>query len=382
MSDRVRFDRHELAGAFGDIGTDLPLLIGLCATCHLDSASVFTMFGLMQIATGLRYGIPMPVQPLKAMTAIMLGSKLAPGVFYGAGIVIGAGVLLLNVTGLLARITNWVPTVVVRGIQLGLGLTLAKLALGTYCLADGALGIALAVAGLAIFALLRRQQRVPAPLVLIGLGIIYALVRSGPLSHAAAAFGLHLPVFHAPSLDELKTGAWMLALPQLALSLGNSVIATTKASSDLFPERPVTVRSIGYTYAVMNLVAPWFGGVPACHGCGGLVGFYNFGARTGGAPVIYGALYLVAGVLFAPALAELVLLFPLPILGVVLFLESVALMRLTRDVFDRRSNVAIIVLVAACILWVPSGYLVGLVLGTLAASLVGRNRVSAPATES
>lgn len=378
MSARVRFDRHELAGAFGDIGTDLPLLIGLCATCHLDSASVFAMFGLLQIATGLRYGLPMPVQPLKAMTAIMLSKNLAPGVFYGGGIAIGAGVLLLNVTGLLTGIAKLVPTVVVRGIQLGLGLTLAKVALGNYCLADGTLGIVLAIAGLAVFLLLRSQQRVPAPLVLIGLGIVYAVVRSGPLSHATAAFGLHLPVFHAPSIDELKTGAWMLALPQLALSLGNSVIATTKASSDLFPDRPVTVRSIGYTYAAMNLVAPWFGGVPACHGCGGLVGFYNFGARTGGAPVIYGGLYLVAGVLFAPALAELVLLFPLPILGVVLFLESIALMRLTRDVLHGRTNIAIVALVAGCVLWVPSGYLVGLVLGTLAAFLAERHRTPAP----
>ena len=64
---RLRFDHHEVAGAFGDIGTDLPLLVGLIAFCGLDAASVCIVFGVLQVATGFIYGIPMPVQPLKAM---------------------------------------------------------------------------------------------------------------------------------------------------------------------------------------------------------------------------------------------------------------------------------------------------------------------------
>ena len=370
---RIRFDRHELAGAFGDIGTDLPLLIGLCATARLDSASVFTLFGAMQILTGLVYGIPMPVQPLKAMAAIMLSQKLPPGVYYGAGLIIGAGMLLLTVSGLLSRIAVVVPKTVVRGIQLGLGITLARLAVGNYCLAEGTIGIALAVAGLVVFVAMRRQQRLPAPLVLIGMGVVYALVRRPPLLHAGSAFGVHLPSAHLPTLEDMKTGALLLALPQLALSLGNSVLATSRASADLFPDRPVAVRSIGYTYALMNLVGPLFGGVPTCHGCGGLVGFYNFGARTGGAPVIYGTFYLVLGLFFAPALGEIVLLFPLPILGVVLFVESVGLMLLCRDVADDSRGFFVVLVVAACVLFAPSGYLVGLVVGTLADRVIERS---------
>jgi hypothetical protein len=370
LSARVRFDRHELAGAFGDIGTDLPLLIGLCATCHLDSGSVFSLFGLMQMLTGLRYGLPMPVQPLKAMTTIMLAQRLPTGVFFGAGLVVGAAMLVLTASGLLRRIAQWVPRSVVRGLQLGLAITLGRLALGTYCMADGRTGMILAAGGLLLFLLLRRQRRIPAPLVLITIGVIYALIRRAPLEHAATAFGLHLPTFVAPTLDEMRRGALILALPQLALSLGNSVLATTRASADLFPERPVSVRSIGYTYAAMNLIAPWFGGVPTCHGCGGLVGFYNFGARTGGAPILYGAMYLVAGFLFAPALNELVLLFPLPILGVVLLLESLGLARLCRDVIGSRAAIFIVAVVTACVLWAPYGYFVALVVGTLVARIV------------
>ncbi len=370
MSARLRFDRHELAGAFGDIGTDLPLLVGLCVTAPqggLEAASVFTVFGALQIVTGLVYGIPMPVQPLKAMAAIMLTRHLPAGQLLGAGLVIGAVMLALALSGLLARIAQLVPKIVVRGIQLGLGLSLAKLALGEYVFTDGGPGVALAIGGLLLYLALSRQKRVPAPLVIIGLGVVYAVLRHSEILRGFTAFGLHLPSLRVPTREDVRLGALALALPQLALSLGNSVLATTRATQDLFPGRAVGVRKIGITYALMNLVGPLFGGVPVCHGCGGLVGFYNFGARTGGAPVIYGSLYLVLGMFFAPGLADLVRLFPMPILGVVLFLEALALMALVRDALDEPGGVVVALVVAAAIVAMPSGYVVGLVGGTLLA---------------
>ena len=84
----IRFDRNELAGAFGDIGTDLPLIIAMILVAGLDAASALIMFGLMQVFTGLRYGIPMPVQPLKAMAALVIAQKLSGGVLYGGGLAI------------------------------------------------------------------------------------------------------------------------------------------------------------------------------------------------------------------------------------------------------------------------------------------------------
>jgi len=364
---RLRFDRHELAGAFGDIGTDLPLLIGLVTVAHLDAASVFSLFGALQIVTGIYYGIPMAVQPLKAMAAIMLTQKLAPGVLAGGGLVVGAVMLLLSLTGLLQKVAALVPRPVVRGIQVGLAITLGKLALSNYCMAEGRAGICLACAALALYVIAVRQKRIPAPLFVIALGLGYALVRSSPLSTAVAAFGLHLPRPTVPTIDELMKGAWILALPQLALSLGNSVIATSQATTDLFPERAVSVRRIGITYGLMNLVGPIFGGTPTCHGCGGLVGFYNFGARTGGAAVIYGAIYLTLGLVFAPGMSELVRLFPMPILGVVLFLEAVGLVRLARDAASEPRSLIVALAVAAAVLFAPGGYAVALVGGTLIA---------------
>lgn len=377
---RLRFDRHELAGAFGDIGTDLPLLIALIATCGLDAASVCVVFGLLQIATGVLYGIPMPVQPLKAMAAIMLAQRLSAGTLAGGGLVIGAAMLALTATGLLDALVRVVPKEVVRGIQLGLGITLATLALKEYARADGVPGYALALVAVAVLLVLRRQQRVPAPLVVMGLGLLYAVCFKLEGVSLDGVVGLRLPAFRAPTTHEISQGALLLALPQIPLSLGNSVIATSQTTRDLFPERAVSVRKIGFTYAAMNLVAPWFGGVPVCHGCGGLVGFHGFGARTGGAPVMYGAMYLLLGLVFAPGFARVVHVFPMPVLGVVLLFEAVALMMLVRDVAAEASALWVALAVAAAVVGLPYGYVVGLVVGTLIAWGVRRGWVRTPAT--
>lgn len=377
---RLRFDRHELAGAFGDIGTDLPLLIALIATCGLDAASVCIMFGVLQIATGVLYGIPMPVQPLKAMAAIMLAQKLSPGTLAGGGLVIGVAMLLLAVTGLLDWLVRVVPKEVVRGIQLGLGITLATLAL-KYASGAGVGGFILAGVSVVLLLVLRGHRRVPAPLVVMGLGLLYAGVMHFDSTALAGIIGFRLPIIQVPTSHELLQGALLLALPQIPLSLGNSVIATSQTTRDLFPDRAVPVRKIGFTYGLMNLIAPWFGGVPVCHGCGGLVGFHGFGARTGGAPVIYGAMYLVLGLFFAPGFAHVVNVFPMPVLGVVLLFEAVALMTLVRDIAGDRTALWIAFVVAAAVVGLPYGYVVGLVGGTLIVLGVRRGWVKTPASE-
>jgi MFS superfamily sulfate permease-like transporter len=362
---RIRFDRHEFAGAFGDIGTDLPLIVGLVVFCGLDAASVCILFGVLQIATGLLYGIPMPVQPLKAMATIMLAERFSPGTLAGGGLVIGVTMLVLAAVGLLGWIARVVPLAVVRGIQLGLGLTLARLALGDYAGADGARGYLIAGAAVAILLVLRGQRQVPGPLVVIGLGAVCALAFGFGSHSLPDLVGLRLPRFTLPTQDEFARGALLLALPQLALSLGNSVLATSQATRDLFPARPAGVRRIGFTYGLMNLVGPVFGGLPVCHGCGGLAGFYGFGARTGGAPIFYGAMYVLLGLVFAPGFATVVRIFPLPVLGVVLLFEAVTLMLLVRDVATDRGALWIALVVAASVIGLPNGYVVGLVVGTL-----------------
>jgi MFS superfamily sulfate permease-like transporter len=363
------WNRHEVAGAFGDIGTDLPLLVALVTTCDLDPASVAVVFGLLQIATGWSYGLPMPVQPLKAMAVLMLTGGFSPGILAAGGIVVGAVMLLLALTGFLSVLGRWVPKAVVRGLQLGLGASLAMLSFKQYTWGsfEGTLALGVVFLGLLV---LGRQRHVPPALGVVGLGVlvgVFLLARKGELDFSP---GFYLPQWVFPSPEEFRQGALLLALPQIALSLGNSILATSQATEDLFPGRGVSPRRLGITYGLMNLLGPWLGGVPVCHGCGGLVGFYGFGARSGAAPVLYGAFYLGIGLFFAPSFGQLIEVFPLPLLGAVLLFEALGLMMLSRDVAKNREDFWVSLAVAVAALSLPNGYLVGLVGGILLAALL------------
>ena len=362
MSGRLRFDRNELAGSFGDIGTDLPLLVGVIQASGLDAAGVFAVFGLCQIATGFLYGLPMPVQPLKAMAALVIAGKLAPSVIRGAGMSIGLVMLALASTGLLGWLARSIPKPVVRGIQFGLGMSLASLALKDYVRSDGALGYALAGAGFVLALALKGNRRYPAALFVIGLGALYSLLFKLDLRAMAAGTGWTPPGLSAPKAADLWIGFVALALPQLPLSLSNSVIATERTVRDLFPDRAVSVRKIGLTYSFMNLLSACLGGFPVCHGAGGMAGHYGFGARTGGSVVLYGGMYLVLGLFLGGAVSHAVRIFPLPILGVVLFFEGLALMLFLQDLSGSAEDLALAMLVGLlCML--PQGYVVGLLVG-------------------
>lgn len=374
---KIRFDRNELAGAFGDMGTDVPLLIGMALAAGLDGTSVLVMFGIMQIVTGFTYRMPMPVQPLKAMAAIVIAQQASAATLYGAGLAIGLVMLVLAVTGLLDWLARVVPRCVVRGIQLGLGLQLASVALGKFVQADGAIGYVLAGGAFVITILLLGNRRLPAALPVVILGVVYAIAFhwDGGL---ARSFAFRLPRLHVPQPADILTGFLVLALPQIPLSLGNSVLATRQLIEDLFPERRISIRKIGLTYALMNLVNPWFGGVPTCHGAGGMAGHFAFGGRTGGSVIIYGSLFILLGLFFGTGFDQVIKVFPRPMLGVILLFESLALIWLVRDTAQSRSEFPIAVLVGILAVGLPYGYVIGLVVGTTLFYLGDRVRLVSP----
>lgn len=360
----IRFDRNELSGAFGDIGTDFPLIVGLILAARLDPASVLIVFGGMQILAGLLYRMPMPAQPLKAMAVLVISQKLSGSVLYGAGLAIGVMMLLLAATGLIDVLARAIPKTVVRGIQFGLGLQLAALALRDYLPAEGVRGYCLAAPAFFLILFLVGNRRFPPGPFVILLGLLYAIVFRVAPRDLVEGVGVHLPHLHVPTLPDIWTGFILLALPQIPLSIGNSILATKQISEDLFPERPVTVRKIGFTYAAMNLMNPFLGGIPTCHGSGGMAGHYAFGARTGGSVVLYGSLYLALGVFLSGSFHQTILLFPQPVLGVILFFEAVALMVLLRDTADSKSDLTLVILVGLLAANLPYGYVVALVVGT------------------
>lgn len=332
----------------------------------LDPASVLVVFGAIQVLTGLLYGLPMPAQPLKAMAVLVIAGRADGETLRGGGLAVGAIMLVLAASGLLDRLARLVPRSTVRGIQLGLGLQLASLALGRYVPSAGAAGYVLAAAAFLLALALAGNRRVPPALPVIGLGLAFAFLFETDLARLGAGLGLAAPAFCAPSLDSIAAGLVALAIPQLPLSLANSVLATRQVAEDLFPRRRVTVRKIGLTYALVNLLSPFFGGVPACHGAGGLAGHHAFGARTGGSVVLYGGLYLFLGLFLSAGFREAIELFPKPILGVILLFEALAMARLVADVADKR-EFALALLVGLVCFGLPYGYPVGLVLGVLLA---------------
>src|SRR5215218_4272352 len=94
---------QECAGACGDLGTFIPHAIGAMTVAGLAPAGVLFGFGVSFVAAGLFYGLPMAVQPMKAVSAVLLTGQLNPGATAAAGLVIGAVLLLLGATGLIAK---------------------------------------------------------------------------------------------------------------------------------------------------------------------------------------------------------------------------------------------------------------------------------------
>ena len=330
----------------------------------LDSASVLILFGTMQLFVGAIYRMPMPVQPLKAMAAIVITQKLNPNILFGGALAIGMSMLLLTVTRLIDWMARVIPKAVIRGIQFGLGIKLALLALQDYVMAEGALGYGLAAIAFIVTVFLLGNRKYPPAIIIIVLGIFYAFAFKIDGAHLVDALGVSLPQLYMPAWSDIVTGFFVLALPQIPLSLGNSILATRQIAEDFFPERPLSIRKISLTYSIMNLVNPLFSGIPTCHGSGGLVGHYTFGGRTGGSVILYGLLYLVLGLFLSHGFESVIDIFPLPILGVLLFFEGLGLMLLVRDLADNKSDFLLTVLVGLLAGGLRYGFVIGLLVGT------------------
>jgi len=365
LKRKISFNRNELSGAFGDIGTDLPLIIGMIIASGLDSASVLITYGIMQIMTAFIYGIPMPVQPLKAVAMLVIAHKITPDIIYGGGLAIGIVMMLFTLTGLIDLIAKYIPKVVVRGIQFGLGIQLAMVALKEYVVADSYPGYIIAALAFILTIILIGNRKYPPAIFVIAAGIIYALVMHFDILATVRFVQFAAPKLYSPSISDILTGFLILAIPQIPLSIGNSIIATRQVAHDLFPEKEITIRKISFTYSIINLINPFLGGIPTCHGSGGMAGHYAFGARTGGSVMIYGMLFLILGLFFSGSFEAVVKIFPLPVLGIILLFEGLWLMVFIKDVIDSKKSFLIALLVALISCGLPYGYLIGMVVGTI-----------------
>ncbi|MBI4301683.1 MAG: sulfate permease [Chloroflexi bacterium] len=329
-----RFNIHELGGALGDLGTLVPLAIGLIAINGLNPTMVLLIPGLLYIAAGLYYRIPMPVQPLKAVAAIAIASSLSSNLISAAGLLMGIILLFLALSKTINLIVRLFPLPVVRGIQLGIGLLLINSALKlvtkspfpTSQLSDSLrvvgftvpLGLVTGIAAMALLLLFVKKRR-PTSLPVLGLGLGISLASLG-WGMPRFQTGLVLPNFYWPSFADLSSALVLLVIPQIALTLGNAVVATQDAAQQYFGDqaRRVSHRALPVTMGLANLAAGFWGGMPVCHGAGGLTAHYRFGARTGGASIIIGGILIAIALFLGKSASKALSLIPYPILGVLL----------------------------------------------------------------
>ena len=342
------FSLSELAGSMGDFGTLLPLAIGYIAVCGLDPAGLLVMMGLVNIGTGLVYRIPMPVEPMKVIAVAAIAQHWTPSMVYASGFAMGIIWLLFAATGIITRISGLIPGPVIRGIQVSLGVLLAIEAvkmISTWW--------ALGAASIAAVLLLRKSRYAPASIVLIvsGLAIMYY---NGQLQQVSS------PQFTLPAVRGFRAmEVWQTLLlagfAQVPLTVSNATIATSSLIKTYWPEKAVSERRLAWNQGIINAVLPFFGGMPTCHGAGGLAGQYFFGARTGGANIIEGLLEITMGLFFSASIAWIFSSFPMAIIGAMMFMVGLELTKFVKD-FTAALDIApmaftVIVSLAANMFW-------------------------------
>ena len=352
------FNLRELAGSMGDFGTLFPLAVGYITVNKLDPAGLFIMLGLTNIVLGLVYRVPMPLQPKKVIAVAAIAQKWPPSLVYASGFGLGLTWFVLVLTGLLRTIVQATPDFVVRGIQSALGLLLAWQAL-QMMQPQPLLGL-LAVA---IVLLLRDNRYAPAALVLMALGL-GMVAWQGRLT-GSLELAVTLPPLTVPRREDIWQSMWLGGFAQMPLSLTNAVIATAALIRDYFPEKAVSERKLMLNMGFMNVVASFFGGMPMCHGAGGLAGQYYFGARTGATPILEGLIEVAMGLFLSGSIASILAAFPMPLVGGMLLLVGLELNKNTLRLRGWQLWLALLTAALSVATNMAVGFLLALVLAQL-----------------
>ena len=362
----IRFGTREAAGAVADIGVLLPIAVALIVSNGLSATAVLLPAGLLYVAVAFVYGLPIPVQPLKAFGAIAIAKDLGSDEIAAGALLMGVIFIVLGRTGLIDLAARAFPKPLIRGVQITVGLLFLKIAWGL--VADppksfDELGLSTAAAaGLALVALglLLALRKVAVSLALVAIGAAVMLAQAGS-DLTLGASSLTLPDFDA---DVLLTALTVLVIPQLPLSFANSCLATADAARAYFGDRAArtTPGRLATSLGSANIVAGAMSGMPVCHGAGGLTAHYAFGARTAGAPLAMGIGLVTLALVAGSGLAAVLTAFPLPVLAALLAAAGVLHIGLARDLEGARAWL-VALLVAAL------GFALNLAVG-LAAGLI------------
>ncbi|KAF3975276.1 hypothetical protein ACB098_10G120700 [Castanea mollissima] len=402
----------DLNGAMGDLGTYIPIVLALTLADGLNLGTTLIFTGVYNIITGAIYGVPMPVQPMKAIAAVAIsGTGFGVPEIMAAGIITGGVLFVLGVTGLMQLVYKIIPLSVVRGIQLAQGLSFALTAVKYVRTVQnfsksksmgnrpwlGLDGLVLAIVCACFIVIVngageemehtderettnghdeeespntrkRRNLRnfifsLPSAFLIFLLGVVLAFIRN-PKVVNDIKFGPSSIEVLKISKHEWKEGFIKGAIPQLPLSILNSVVAVCKLSSDLFPGRDFSPTSLSVTVGLMNVIGCWFGAMPSCHGAGGLAGQYKFGGRSGGCVAILGTAKLILGLVLGNSLAKILNQFPVGVLGVLLLFAGIELAMASRDMNTKEES--FVMLTCTAVSLVGSSAALGFVCGIVA----------------
>jgi len=354
-----KFSLREFGGAFGDWGTLIPFVIGYISIVGLNPAGIFLTLGITNIILGIRFNLPLPVQPQKTIGTIALSEVWTPNMVISTGFGTGIIWFFLGLSKKLNAIVQKVPIITVRGIQLGLAFILGWAGIVLFYE-----NIILGVVAIVIILILIKNRPISSAIVLTVIGILILII-SGTVQISDIKFGLPYFDFQLPSFNNLVLGMISAGIAQLFLTLTNVMIATVVLIKDLFPEKEdiIDANTLAINMGAMNLINPFLGGMPLCHGSGGLMAQYAFGARTGGSMILEGIMELIVGLFFSETLFLFFYDFPGAILGAMLLYTGYLLGRIAFKDFHKKKIIIVLISAVLCFaVNITVGFFSGLVL--------------------
>jgi len=387
MHPKYRFNRLEFSGSLGDLGTLLPLALGLILVNGLSANGVFVSVGLFFIFSGLYFGVTVPIQPMKVISAYAIATAMTASQITASGYLIGLVLLIIGATGAITVIGRYIPKSVVRGVQLSTGTLLMvegiKFMMGTtrlQMLRQAAepylsiasvgpipIGIIIGIVGGALTLLLLDNKKFPAGLVVVFGGITLGLIFGIREGLDKITPGIHLPQFLPlgwPTKADFTFALFALVLPQIPMTLGNAVMAYADLSKDYFGDssKKVTYKSACISMALANFVSSTIGGMPLCHGAGGLAAHYRFGARTAGSNLMIGAIFVILAVVLGNESLAVIYLLPLSVLGILLLFAGSQLALTIMDLENRKDFFVVLFMLGITFASnLAAGFVVGIV---------------------
>ena len=356
MASRIRF--NEFSAAFADLGTFLPLVVGLILVTGMSPVGLLFGFGIFAIGTSLFYRRPVPVQPMKAVAAAGIAGIAGPDVLVATGILLGVTLLLLSQTKWIGSLKNLIPRTVLHGMRLALAVSLVTTAFG---LSQVELLPLIFLVGLLVLLQLSAIKSVSC-IVMILVGM---MLFGSPVGLPSVAISLSFPELMIPSWGSLVVALQDLFLPQLALTLTNALILTAVIAQDYFPERAehLTERRFAMTSGLANVLLAPLGAIPMCHGAGGITAHHGMGARGGGSIMIFGSACLGIAVFYGDYATQLMRAFPSEVIATLVLFAAWVLADPLKLLKVRPSCQGIIALMVPLAL--AGGLFFALIVGTL-----------------